>query len=591
MKPQAPKPKNILSSSASRRSNPYLDLASQQIPTDMHSLYDILAYYAMVHPVISPIVIKRSAYPIRPIKVTGSSKNAVSTIERFFTKIFDYENFLLGVNADYHTYGRAYISPLPPMVKVLRCPRCGHVMRADQALIENISKDGYEIHCPKCNHWGIAKVEDLKLKSLERLKFMRWNPKWIKTDLSILKSQGEPYLIPTTRMRNVLKTRNKKLLTSTPEAVVKALLSKKVLKFAPGSLFTLKRTGPSHGGDIADGLPLILPALKLVYVLDTLLKATQVAASEHILPVRIISPASADMSLLGSAETFAKTMETHYKLWRADKSQIIVLPLPARIDDFGGRGRMYMTLNEQRALSTMIANACMTPYEFLVGGLSYSGSNVSLRILENEMIYLSNLDNKLLQQMADYVCRYMGLPSVQVKMAPFKSADDLSKASLLARLSGAGLISKSTALRHLDLDYDKELSQIDREKKEELHMQAEVAQLHQQLSAEMQTPEEGAAQSIPARRGTPPVPQTVTSPVASGKAVDMMAVAEHAAQTLQSLPPDQRPQAWESLKRSAPAIAAAVAKILSGQMGSTPAEERPLPEQRPPRRSAEKAQI
>src|SRR5690606_23528627 len=101
--------------------------------------------------------------------------------------------------------------------------------------------------------------------------------------------------------------------------------------------------------------------------------------------------------------------------------------------------------------------------EFIKGGMSYAGTNVSMRMLENQFIgYLSRH-----KQMANWVLKkiaaYMDWPTATVRFKPFKMADDIQRKAYLFQLNQAGKVSDTTLLADSDLNQEDENETMKRE--------------------------------------------------------------------------------------------------------------------------------
>lgn len=77
--------------------------------------------------------------------------------------------------------------------------------------------------------------------------------------------------------------------------------------------------------------------------------------------------------------------------WRFDRNYLPIMPLPIGSQNIGGDGRALLLGQEIRIWSEHIISGMGVPQEFVFGGLQYSGSNVSLRMLENQLLrYVSD---------------------------------------------------------------------------------------------------------------------------------------------------------------------------------------------------------
>ncbi len=123
------------------------------------------------------------------------------------------------------------------------------------------------------------------------------------------------------------------------------------------------------------------------------------------------------------------------------------------------------------------------PECYIANGLvchnSYSGSNVSMRMLENQFLGYRLMQHVLVNDfILGRIADYMGWPRPQTRFKRFKMADDLQRSALVFQLNQAMKISDTTLLD--DLDYDV----VQEEKFKHVEMSKQMAnQRKMQLSA------------------------------------------------------------------------------------------------------------
>jgi hypothetical protein len=268
------------------------------------------------------------------------------------------------------------------------------------------------------------------------------------------------------------------------------------------------------------------------------------------------------------------------------------------------------------------------PREFLLGGMSYAGTNVSMRMLENQFLGFilrhKQLANWVMKQVADY----MGWPEAEIRFKPFKMADDIQRKAYLFQLNQAQKVSDSTLLADADLDQEKEdeimiqetAKRLEASKKQQLAMaeiqgEAQVVMSKSQAKAQQTLMQ---AQQAPAAPGEPGALQQMGSPLSTdqqlpqGQAtlggdnqqttvgMDIHQLAQSLAQQMSSLTPDQQKLAFANLQSQSPQLAELVMQYL-GQMqaqqqpqqpqsaaakAATQIDMRPQPQKLPARREA-----
>jgi len=209
----------------------------------------------------------------------------------------------------------------------------------------------------------------------------------------------------------------------------------------------------------------------------------------------------------------------------ANTNYIPIMPLPLGNQSIGGDGKALLLSGEMQMLGEQIIMGMGVPREFLQGGLSYAGTNVSMRMLENAFISYIGRQLQMINWMVKMIANFMQWPEVNVRFKPFKMADDLQRKSYLFQLNQSQKVSDQTLLSDADLDMEEENEIMMREnakrvaatKKQQLAMaeiQGESQILMQKMQAKAQRAmqEQSMAQQAP---GVPGGPEGQMAPMAA----------------------------------------------------------------------------
>lgn len=168
--------------------------------------------------------------------------------------------------------------------------------------------------------------------------------------------------------------------------------------------------------------------------------------------------------------------------WRYDNNYIPILPLPIGNQTIGGDGKSLMLTGEIREWSEQLCAGMGVPREFIFGGLSYAGSNVSMRMMENSFIGYVVRHKQLLRFIMREIANFMDWPLADARHKPFKMADDIQRKAFRLQLNMANKISDKTLLSDDDLDsYDE-----DEIMKEETKSRMEATKTQQLAMANIQ---------------------------------------------------------------------------------------------------------
>jgi hypothetical protein len=609
--------------------SPFFDVAHTYLPATLKQLLRWCRYYFLTNPLINATVFKLSEYPITDVLVDHESPETRTRWSRYLHDQLHYRSFQVEVGLDYFTYGNAFVSVSFPFTKYLTCQQCKMHKPASE-LVNNWIFTNYQFRltCPKCGHTGEAAPKDVYLRNPSGIKLIRWNPEDIDIDYTDVTGEYTYYYNIPGPLRNDVVAGKKTKIVTIPQVFIQAVRTQKGVVFSKDSLFHLRRPSLATT-DRGWGTPLILPVLKDTFYMQIMKKAQESILLEHILPLRVLFPQSGT----GTSDPFVSLNLVDWRdqiaqeiaRWRYDPAYIPILPLPVGNQSIGGDGKALMLTAEIQAWTEQIIVGLGVPREFLMGGLSFSGSNVSLRMLENSFLGYIQRHKALAHYVVRAVSAFLEWPEVSIRFKPFKMADDIQRKAFMLQLNQAQKVSDTTLLSDSDLDQEEENEIMYREsdnriqamKKMQLataeiqgesqlimmKYQAKAQQAQQQAMqapvapGEPGGPEEGQGQAQATQEGQAPVPQEAQSPLGAGQklqqgqaAMDLPAVAQQWASQLAQLDPVSQQLQLANLRMQSPELAQMVESLLKKQGGGQSAaggggiDMRPMPEQRPPRR-------
>jgi hypothetical protein len=467
-----------------RYPSPFFDIAHTYLPPSMKALLRWCRYYYLVNPLINATIHKMAEYPVTEIIIDEADEKIREKWEKALGQHLRYRAFQIETGLDYFTYGIAAITIHFPFTKYLICKGCKQKQKAAKTTYKWRNLE-YILPC-KCGHIGPATVQDYFERDVRRIRLMRWNPEYINVDPGF--GGADPiytFELPL-QLKNDLVLGKKAVLDTIPDIFVEAMRRNKYIRFTDDNVFVMKRPIISQK-DNGWGMPLILPVLKDTFYLQVLRKAQEAIAQEHIIPLRVLFPqaggASSDPYTTISLDSWKSRIEGEIAKWKYDNNYIPILPLPIGNETIGGDGKALGLYQEMDVWSKQIVAGMGVPQEFVFGGMQYSGSNVSMRMLENSFIgYRTDHENMLNNFVIRRIANFMQWPVVSAHMKRFKMADDLQRSAFYFSLNQAQKISDQTLLQEVDMDPGVE----DSRKKLELDKQLEFQRKMQITQANIQ---------------------------------------------------------------------------------------------------------
>jgi hypothetical protein len=468
-----------------RYPSPFFDIGHTYLPTSVKQMFRWCRYYFMVNPLINAVVYKMAEYPITPLVVDEADSDLRKKWENVIEHVLKLRPFQIETGLDYFCYGNAFVTIHFPIEKYLICRKCHKHTKAENAAYK-FRNFKYHLACSNCMTTTEAMVYDHNVKNLRGIKLIRWNPEHITVEHNDVTNRTDYFFEVPVSLRNDITMGKRHVIETIPNEFVEALKSQKSLRFNDNEVFHLKRPTIAQK-DQGWGLPLILPVLKDTYYLQILRKAQEAIAQQYIVPLRILFPqagsSSSDPYSTADLSVWRARIEREIEKWKLDNNYIPILPLPVGNETIGGEGKALMLHQEMRAWSEQIVAGMHVPIEFVFGGLAYSGSNVSMRMLENQFL---GYRTEQLIMCRDFilkrVAQYMGWTAPKVHFRRFRMADDLQRIALAFQLNQAQKVSDTTLLDEMDYD----IVQEEEHKQHELAKQLENQRKSQLASASLQ---------------------------------------------------------------------------------------------------------
>ena len=464
-----------------RYPSPFFDIAHTYLPPSMKALLRWCRYYYLVNPLINCVIHKMAEYPVTEIVIDEQNPEIREKWETLLGQHLRYRAFQIETGLDYYTYGICAVTIHFPFTKYLICKACKHKEKAEKVYYRWRNLE-YIISCDKCGQEGPAAVLDWYERDLRRIRLMRWNPEYINVDPGF--GGADPiytFELPL-QLKNDMILGKKSVLDTIPDIFVEAMRRNKYIRFSDDNIFVLRRPIISQK-DNGWGMPLIMPVLKDTFYLQVLRKAQEQIAQEHIVPLRVLFPQAAsntaDPYTTIDLNAWRQRIESEIAKWKYDNNYIPILPLPIGNETIGGDGKALGLYQEMQVWSEQIVAGMGVPREFVFGGLTYSGSNVSMRMLENMFIgYRLDHENMLNNFVIRRIANFMQWPIVRAHMKRFKMADDLQRSAFYFQLNQAMKMSDQTLLAEVDQDANVE------EERKKLELTRQIDNMRKQQIAQ-----------------------------------------------------------------------------------------------------------
>lgn len=488
---------------------PYFDPIAMQTLMDPKIMMHWGRYFYDWHPILHAAIEKMVSYPITDFIFDSDDKSAEKQYKDLFESL-NVRSILHRMGLDYFVLGNSYFSLIMPFKRLLICPECNGAVAADSDKAKfAVDANNLRMTCPHCGKNVVATIKDSTARDPKDIKPILWDPLNMKVEYDEVLNNSEYYYSIPGSIATALNKGDKRLWATYPLYMIESARKKKLLKLFPEKVLHLKRDNHSSAYNKGYGQPIVSPVLKYLFHLLVLIRAQDALAIDQILPWTIISPSSngsVDPSGDLDLGRYASALQDEYKEWKKNPMRKSVMPIPVNAQIVGAQGKALMLTNEIQEITNQILAGMGVPNEFVYGGLQWSGANISLRMLENQFINYRNMMQRVIDYIVEQCQTYFNMPSIKVRMQPFKMADDVAQKDILLRLVESGMVSRETALKEIftHVEYEDEhkkiLKEMQQQQEDQISMQ--IAQQNATNMLGIQPSMQGMATNGDSMQGT-----------------------------------------------------------------------------------------
>jgi hypothetical protein len=409
--------------------SPFLNLSDMEIPRTAIEIFRWCKYFFMFDPLISGAINALSTFPVTEIYLEDkNSKNdnkesdTLKTYKRVLFKNLSIYKLLIEIGIDYYLYGNCFVFGELWTNPVTKQPEWKNMVKLDPSKM-----------------------------------IIDYNPA---TREKVYKWQIPQKVADIVRRKKPVQEYNK-----IPNMIKLAVKSNKALVLNSANVYHFSRPTDSMGDNTVWGTPIIANVLKLLMYRNILRQAQEAIAREHIVPLRVYYIAKTDSYNVDAdwnkvANDFAGELNKAVR----DPNHKVVSPVPINVLNVGGEGKQLLLTPEIEQVQSEILAGMNMPREFIFGGVSYSGSSISLKILENQFITYRLLlkdfiQNFIIKGMAkarkEWVSEQDDDKLLSVKMMELKMQDDVQQKQLVVQLNAAGKITNEYMWKVIGIDPDK----------------------------------------------------------------------------------------------------------------------------------------
>lgn len=441
-------------------------------PRTMNEVFKWCIRLTESHGLFDRIIDTMARYPVTQIRVTNDIGKDKSYWSNHLNDKMNIPNELVHNGKDLYTFGNCVVSIVPPFKRYLVCPKCNRYLQ------HCINDDGSEDRklnwkftnykfVAKCNHkddegkscpyHGVMEVKDEFYTGKEfadRVTIQRWPILNIKVrDLPIAGKKKIYYKLEEKYKKPIL-SGDRFVVANVPYTFILACKQNghgPVIELPSDLTFHYKYETITEPESEGLAKPFFFSAWKDIFMSFVLRKAQECIASDHLIPNRFLFPTTTPggkdpLSQLNGSD-WVGIITTQIKRQQNDPNEFGIVPFPVGYQAIGGQGKAMSLREEIEMQDRRIITQMGIPPELIYGGMTYSGGNVALRMLENLFVYYINKHNKFINFYCNYVASMSDINAPdKVELLPFRMADDIQQMQFLSALGAQGRISETTAL-------------------------------------------------------------------------------------------------------------------------------------------------
>lgn len=440
--------------------HPWFDPSSTYLPPTYKELFRWCQYLYTSNSAIAPIINKKCSYVITGLVYETKNQRPKELWTDLLEGTLRLPEMEFKYLLDFAVYGNAFASLNFPFERYFLCP-CGNQQVAQRGKWV-YDKFKFIATCKKCKRTGPMEAKDREIRNRTRIKLIRWNPQYIDIRYNPLTDESEYIFRIPKALRQRIENRkiNRVFVEGTRMEFLEAIRDKKNLLLDESNIYHFKAPSVSAEDD-AFGMPSMMAIFKDAWLYQTYKRAQEAIALEHILPLTLLIPQPAGNGISPHMSTdlsvwSSKMMDVVHR-WRRDQNAIYTVPFPVTVENVRGDAKALGVQEEMAQLRQGIAGGLDVPIEFVIGGLNWAGSSISLRVLEN--LFLSTI-SQLNRFIRDFVVpklqRFLSLPPVTVRHRDFKMADDAQQKTMAMGMRQTNDVSQQTILEELGFDPERE---------------------------------------------------------------------------------------------------------------------------------------
>lgn len=480
--------------------DPFCDIASLSMPESIQTALRWTEYIMNANGVYRQAIDRVVSYFITDVEINDIGEKTIGQEEKEKFRVFledtlSIKNVLHTVAMDYLTYGNSFTSLLLPFRRYLSCKNCGLEMPLEKVYNSPqcaFKWQDFNFHatCPNCKYAGRWSHTDRRSGDDKQITVKRWSPHEIDIIWDPYTHESQYIWKIPDDYRNLIKQGHLHYLKNASWEIIQAVKDGQNLLFDPGVIYHCKEDALAGMRNRGWGVSRVLTNFRQAWYVQVLMRYNEAIVLDYVVPFRVITPAprggdaqSGDPVHTINLSSFSSRVQQMLRARRSDPARWNVLPFPVNYQALGGDASQLAPRDLlDQGLDTLLKCIGM-PVELFNGTLTMQAAPSALRLFEANWAHLPHTLNRFLDHLVDNVSRALSWEPVTAKLMRVTHADDLNRQMAKLQLMQAGMVSKTTGLKSVGLDYEEETKRTLEEEKiyaeEQTRMQEQMQQAEQ----------------------------------------------------------------------------------------------------------------
>lgn len=457
--------------------DPFTDLASVAMPMSVPAMLRHAEFFAIADATLREAYNRVAAYFLTDIVVEGELGEDERKKQKDYligrTNIIP---FLQEHSLAMLVYGNAYLTVTMPFTRYVKCPKCSVQYRLSEfqknPKCKYVWAAGVRGVCHSCGYSGAFADKDrgpIDVPDDSKPLILRsWNPHDIQVQYN--ESTGETiayrWIIPADFRTDIRLGRSPGVIATTPWEHILAVLNDENVEYTPELMQHWREPALPGLRFRGVGVPRAIVNYRKLYYNRILERMNEVLALGHVVPMRVISPANTagrdgdgDILRTGYMGDIRSRISRMVANHRADPSSIEVSPIPLQMSSLGADARQLIPADILTNAQQQLLNGIGAPVEFYAMSMGIQNAPVGLRLIERAWAPFVAGQNRCLKFISGRAQFLLKWEKADISLQSVRVIDSIEMNQLKVQMAQAGLMSRTSALRTVDADFDVETKQ------------------------------------------------------------------------------------------------------------------------------------